>query len=204
MSDYFDRLAAELVRAAKAAPPAQPATPWRRLSLGRGRRRAALIAGALAVVAAPALAVTRPWNPAPQQIVAEKGAKPTASVPTASVAVTSASPPTAQLSLLAVLRRAPSAVDQSPQVASALRQLFGGITGIEINYVRVLYDVPGKPLVLLIPAQSWSGRSGPGLLLRYRSTVCCRRARVRQGKRGQLRVDKRPHRRSHYRQSRYL
>jgi hypothetical protein len=77
------------------------------------------------------------------------------------------SPPAQQLALLGVLRRPATARDRSPRVARAFTQVFGGIVGIEINYVRVLWDTPSDGMVLLIPAKKWSGPAGPGGQLGY-------------------------------------
>ncbi len=92
----------------------------------------------------------------PRQITSRIGARPGGGVPTAPVPISTGSPPAQQLGLLGVLRRPPTGQDRSQQVARALTQLFGGLNGLEINYVRVLWDTPRDGLVLLIPAKSWS------------------------------------------------
>jgi hypothetical protein len=166
MPDFVERLGAELARVARPLEYSQQSrgqSVWRLLGLGRpsNRRGVAVATAAVVLVTAPALAITQPWNPQPRQIIAKPGATPADGVPTANVSVSSASPPAAELSLLAVLRRPAGTIDQSTQVSTALRQLFGGVSGIETHYVRVLYDVPGEPLVVLFPAQRWASPPGP-------------------------------------------
>jgi hypothetical protein len=167
VADFIDRLGAELLHAANAAhaPGAQPAVAPRKRRLGlrsvARRKRGATVMLLLAVMATPALAVIQPWNPSPRQIITKIGAKPSGGVPTAPVSISTGSPPAQQLGLLGVLRRPATPLDDSPQVARALTQLYGGFNGIEINYVRVLWDTRREGLVLLIPAKSWSGPPTP-------------------------------------------
>lgn len=158
MPDFIDRLGAELLRAAS-GPELAPAPSAARSRLSMRvriealswRGRAAAILATTAVVATPALAITQPWNPKPRQIVIRKG-NHSGPAPTAAVSISTDAPPTKQLLLLGVLRRPATALDHSPQVDRALG-LLSGISGIELNYVRVLYDAPGQPLVLLFTAK---------------------------------------------------
>jgi len=163
MTDFIDRLSNELVRVAQLdVTPAHSGGVRRHRMLTLVRRKpTVLVIGLLAVVAAPALAVTQPWNPAPRQIVAQKGATAAGHVPTGRVSITTQAPSAEQVSRLGILRRPARAIDHSPEVARALRQLYGGFTGVEINYVRVLHHASGEPLVLLVPAKSWSSPPGP-------------------------------------------
>jgi hypothetical protein len=46
-------------------------------------------------------------------------------------------------------------------VIQALSHLFGTFSGLEIRYVRAIYDAQGGPLVLLIPVKSWSTGTPP-------------------------------------------
>jgi hypothetical protein len=145
VTDYLDTVRRDLVDAslrlggqANTSRPAPARTP-------RPHRRAAIAVAALLLVAAPALAVTRPWEP--------QAGDPRFPNPPH---ISQDAPPGEQLLALSVLRRAQTAQDRGPATAYALRFFSAHTRDIRAPYIRLL-ALTGRPgrAVVLVPAANY-------------------------------------------------
>jgi hypothetical protein len=155
MSDFLDRLGAELIAAehrlvAETAGVPMPAPqPLRRPRRLRGRRRGTLFAFAALLISGGALA-SRPWQPLlgdPSRDNTPNGTSITR-------------PPAAQLRELGVLHRPQSPADQA--AARDLLAMVGGeFKGVRVNSIRLL-RAPNGHVALLVPTEAHGVRHGGG------------------------------------------
>jgi hypothetical protein len=136
--DFLDRLGAQLSLAAAAPLAPAPRRAWHPPGRTRATRR--LVAGlVVALVATPALAVTRPWEPILGHPDTDHGA------PTASTGPVSP----AEARVLGVLRRPQTDDDRTS--GKLLVSLHPGFDGVETAAVRLLR--PGADAIALVPAE---------------------------------------------------
>jgi hypothetical protein len=140
MSTYFTHYERQLIKASRAL---------NQTVGGRARRkgwlrRSVLVPVVAVAVAAPAIAATQPWKP----LLGDTSLGPPA---------TSASdaPPAAELSAMAVLRRAQTDQDRGPQTEAALRYFGHSAQGVHVDHIRLLED-RGGGAVILVPVQSYT------------------------------------------------
>lgn len=139
MDDFIDRFEKQLRRAHR------PRTA--RLPLGRP----ALAALGVLAVAAPAMALTQPWNP-------ELGDRPGTGRPVA----TSSLVPEVQRNALEVLRREQTEEDRGAQTQAGLRFLRGGLRGVRTDAIRLLRATGPAAGTVLIPVTEYGGED-PGV-----------------------------------------
>ncbi len=134
MTDFLDRYGAQLAEAERTLlAPAMP-RPRRRWRT----RKIFAIALASVVVAVPALAITKPWEPIlghPEHNNAPVGILP-------------GNAPSEQLAVLGVLRRAQDAKDRGPVARALLRDMSEEQHGVRTGTVRLLESADGHTAIL--------------------------------------------------------
>lgn len=146
MMDFIEHFERQLVEAARAEYP-------RPRRVRRAWRPPLVAIAAMVLIAASALAATRPWRP----LFGEKG-EPQPSV-------TSQPPPQAQLAILGVLRRPQTTRDRSALTRAQLRFVGLGESGVRTPYIRLLGVGSTGRGVVLVPVHRFdplgNGSHGP-------------------------------------------
>lgn len=142
MSDYQDRMRDQFRAAARrelGAASTRPAPP----NNSRPTARALALVTAALAVSGTALTATRPWEP----ILGDPSHPTTQS---------SSSPPGAQLQMLGVLRRAPTAADRDLATQATFTYIGPGSKNVRAQFIRRLASsAPGRAVVL-VPAERFA------------------------------------------------
>jgi len=155
MGDFLDRYGEQLAHAGRALKATsageRPRRRW------RSRRTAALMV-AVVTIATPALAATQPWRP----LLGRPALHDTP------VGTSDSSPPSDQLAVLGVLRRAQDAQDRSHTARTLLANLGVEETGVRTQSIRLLIS-PGGDEAVLVSAEKTVNPAGD---VTYANPLC--------------------------------